>query len=76
MRLPRSPSITASRLKSENTRPLPMPIAFIRPISRVRSCTDMSRVLTMPKLAASRAITANAFSTSTMPSITALNVPI
>ncbi|MFC5127153.1 hypothetical protein ACFPRL_28655 [Pseudoclavibacter helvolus] len=53
-----------------NTRPLPIPMAFMRPISRVRSCTDMSRVFTMPKLAASSAITANALSTSTIPSIT------
>ena len=51
-------------------------MAFIRPISLVRSCTLISSVLTMPKPAASRAITAKALSTSTMPSMTALNEPI
>lgn len=73
--LPRKPMNTASRLNSENTRPEPMPIAFMRPISRVRSCTLISSVLTMPKLAASRAMIANALRTSTIASMTAVNEP-
>jgi hypothetical protein len=74
--LPRNPMNTASRLNRPNTRPAPIPIAFMSPISRVRSCTLMRRVFTMPKPAAIRAITAKPFSTSTMASMTVLNDPI
>ena len=67
---------TASIEKSPKTRPERMPIAFIRPISRVRSCTLMSSVLMMPKPAAMSAITAKALRTRMMPSTTVWNVPI
>ncbi len=73
--LPRNPMKVASRLNIAKTRPLPMPIAFISPISRVRSCTDMNSVFTMPNAAASSAMIANAFKTSTMPSMTLVTVP-
>jgi hypothetical protein len=65
----------ASRLKSPKTRPLLMPMAFMRPISRVRSCTLMSSVLTMPNAAANSATAAKALSTPVMPEITVVTIP-
>lgn len=61
--LPRNPMKIASKLNRENTFLLLIPMAFIKPISLVRSCTLMSKVFMIPKPAAIRAIIANPFST-------------
>jgi len=76
MALPRKPMNAASVLKSAKTDPLPIPMAFMSPISRVRSCTDINRVFTIPNPAAIRAMTANASRTPMMPLMTVLTVPI
>jgi hypothetical protein len=75
IRLPSRPITTASMLNSANTRGLDSPIAFIRPTSRVRSCTAMNSVLMMPIDAASRAMIAKPLSTSTIVSITEVIAP-
>ena len=71
---PSRPITTASMVNRPKIFPPVMPRAFMRPISRVRSCTAMSRVLMMPKLAASSAMSAKPVSThvtaSMMPRIT------
>lgn len=53
---PQNPSIIASALKQRKTLLLLIPRALSRPISRVRSWTDMNNVLMMPIAAATRAI--------------------
>ncbi len=65
----------ASAENSAKIFPAPIPIAFIRPISRVRSCTDISSVLMMPKPAAMSAMMAKPLSTQTRPLMTELMAP-
>ena len=66
----------ASKEKLRNTLPLDRPMAFMRPISRVRSWTDINRVLMMPMEAARRAMPPNMENTTRMMSKKVFIMPI
>ena len=72
---PRKPMKMASRENRPKTLPPLIPMAFMSPISRVRSWTDMSSVFTMPNPAASSAMIAKELRIHTIPLITARNIP-
>ena len=63
---PQKPSKIASIEKLKNTLLLLIPIAFIKPISRVRSWTAMNNVLMMPIAAASSAMPPKILNTTIM----------
>ena len=58
---PQNPIKTDSSEKSRKIFPRPMPRAFCKPISLVRSITAITKVLIIPNEAASNAINAKKF---------------